>query len=296
MSTDSAIGSSEISRPVGAITGWKRHWPALTGFAVLAAGTVASLASQTWGTELGSHGPIVLASGAWLLWRSGLLSGTAVARGPTTWSLVLALPALAVYAFGRAYDYISVEAGAAYLLLLLLAWMLLGWPRLVANFFPFVYLAFLVPPPGWLVDRATGPLQIWISKAVTELLQLLNYPIEQFGVTLYIAQYQLLVEQACSGMNSIVGLTAISLFYIHMMHGASPRYMLFLMAAILPIAMVANFIRVLALVLITYYFGDAAAQGFLHGTTGVALFAVAVLLIFALDKGVQRWVLKTRKD
>ena len=44
------------------------------------------------------------------------------------------------------------------------------------------------------------------------------------GVTIRVAQYQLLVEDACSGMNSLIGLTAISLFYIYLLRGSSIRY------------------------------------------------------------------------
>jgi len=47
-------------------------------------------------------------------------------------------------------------------------------------------------------------------------------------VTLYVAQFQLLVEDACSGMNSIVSLTSVSLFYIYLLHASSWRYALFL--------------------------------------------------------------------
>ena len=53
---------------------------------------------------------------------------------------------------------------------------------------------------------------------------------------------------------------------------------------ILPAAMFANLVRVLLLVLITYHFGNAAAQGFLHSTAGMIMFVVALLSIFAVDK------------
>jgi exosortase len=119
-------------------------------------------------------------------------------------------------------------------------------------------------------------------------LQAFDFPIAREGVTLYIAQYQLLVEDACSGMNSIIGLTAISLFYIYITHRASWRYSAFLMLFILPIAIIANIIRIVTLVLLTYYYGDAVAQGFLHMTAGVVLFALALGLVFLLDTVIMR--------
>ena len=98
-----------------------------------------------------------------------------------------------------------------------------------------------------------------------------------------VGPYQLLVEDACAGLNSLISLTAISLFYIYILHNASWRYALFLMLWIVPVALLANLVRVMILVLITYHFGNAAAQGFLHSTAGLVMFATALLGIFLVD-------------
>jgi len=55
------------------------------------------------------------------------------------------------------------------------------------------------------------------------------------------------------------------------------------MLAIVPAAIFANFIRVLAVILITYYLGDDAAQGFLHSFSGITMFVFSVVGIFAVD-------------
>ena len=55
------------------------------------------------------------------------------------------------------------------------------------------------------------------------------------------------------------------------------------MLLILPVAVIVNIIRVVVLILITYHLGDEAAQGFLHGTTGMVLFGMALLIIFGAD-------------
>jgi exosortase/archaeosortase family protein len=56
-----------------------------------------------------------------------------------------------------------------------------------------------------------------------------------------------------------------------------------LAACIIPIAIGANILRVIFLVLVTYHLGDEAGQGFLHGFAGMVLFIVALLLLFTLD-------------
>jgi len=51
-------------------------------------------------------------------------------------------------------------------------------------------------------------------------------------------------------------------------------------------------VRVVILVLVTYYFGDEAGQGFVHGFAGMVLFMVALTLTIMLDSlygAVLRW-------
>lgn len=255
----------------------------LGGFLILALPTFIGLSREVWIMEIGSQGPIVLATGAWLVYRC-----LPVLRDATTehqsWivALILAL-ALPVYAFGRAYDFVSLEAAGVYAVMLAVAYRLFGWPALRSRLFPFLYLGFLVPPPGWAIDRATQPLQKLVSAVATDLVQYAGYPVARDGVTITIAQYQLLIEDACSGMNSIFGLTAIMLFYIYVLYRSSLKYALILIALIVPIAVIANIVRVVCLILLTYYFGDGVTQGFLHMGAGILLFSIALTLTFAAD-------------
>jgi exosortase len=188
------------------------------------------------------------------------------------------------YILGRAFDYLSVETAALLGILLAVFYLYFGGRAVRHVWFPILYMGFLIPPPGWLIDVMTGGLKTFVSITSTQILGLTGYPVARIGVTLYVAQFQLLVEDACSGMNSIVSLTSVSLFYIYLLHATSWRYAVFLTCWILPIAIAANILRVLILVLITYHLGNEAAQGFLHNTAGMVMFVVALLGIFAVDR------------
>lgn len=78
-------------------------------------------------------------------------------------------------------------------------------------------------------------------------------------------------------------LTALGTLYMYIMGRASRLHNAIMLLAILPIAFVANIVRVVALVLITFHFGDEAGQGFLHGAAGGVLMLVALGCFFALD-------------
>jgi exosortase len=282
MSDVSAVAEMERPAPARSIPGL-RHWPLWLGLLLVGGPTIVSLGEQSWSTELGAHGLIVFATGLWLV-SLGMKRIPASAKpGALAITLPLLCLLLAVYVFGRAFDFISLEAGGLYLIGILAVWHLVGLAGLRELAFPLFYLGFLVPPPGWLIDEATAPLQNFVSMVATNTLSMLGYPVARSGVTIFIAQYQMLVEQACSGMNSLLGLTAIMLFYIYMLHRSSWRYAVVLVLFILPIAVVTNIIRVMGLVLIAYYLGEEAAQGFLHMTAGIVLFAVALALALGLD-------------
>jgi len=202
-----------------------------------------------------------------------------------TWLTVLGLAiAVPLYAFGRAFDFLSIEVAALLLALTAVAYAYVGMAVMRMMWFPIFYMAFVIPIPGWVLDTVTQPLKQLVSEVVTQTLSYLDYPIARIGVTLYVASYQLLVEDACAGLNSLVSLSAIGLFYVYMLHGSNWRYSILLLLLVIPVAIAANCVRVAALVLITYHFGNAAAQGYLHNFAGMVTFTSALLFIFLVDR------------
>ena len=260
-----------------------RHWPMLAGLALLLVPTMIGIATQSWTGEAGVHGPIVLATGIWLFARRW--KELQSIQQPGRWGLTLAMlvPSLLLYAFSRAFGFLATEALALGGVFVAVFYGWFGGEALKRMWFPVLYMGFVVPLPGWVMTTLTAPMKEWVSWSATWLLGKAGYPIVREGVTLYVAQYQLLVEDACAGLNSLISLTAISLFYIYILHNASWRYALFLMAWIIPVALLANLVRVSILVLITYHMGNAAAQGFLHSTAGLVMFATALIGIFLVD-------------
>jgi exosortase len=256
----------------------------LLGCALLVLPTMFQVARDSWSTEQGGHGPLVLATGIWAVWRE--LSGKTVETRPG--KLWLGLPLLALnlglFVVARITGVLEIEAFSMYGALIAGAYLLFGPALLQAIWFPLVYLAFTLPPPDTVVAFVTQPVKIAISSWAVSILHALGYPIASSGVTIQIGQYQLLVAAACAGLNSIVTLTALCLFYVYLRHRSNPVAFLVISLAAIPVAIISNFVRVLVLVLITYHLGDAAAQGFLHDFAGLLMFAIALLTIFGVDK------------
>jgi exosortase B len=184
---------------------------------------------------------------------------------------------------GRSQEVAILEVGA---LIPILAGVLLamrGWQGLRALWFALLFIGFLVPLPGFFVDAMTLPLKTQVSDIATQILYSAGYPIARSGVVLSIGQYQLLVADACSGLNSMFSLSSIGLLYLYLVRHKSWLHNGLIVASLLPIAFCANVMRVIVLVLVTYHFGDAAGQGFAHGLSGLVLFVIALVAIVLLD-------------
>jgi EpsI family protein len=100
----------------------------------------------------------------------------------------------------------------------------------------------------------------------------------------------MLVADACSGLNSIYSLFALSLLYAHLVGPKTPARLAAMLSAVVPIAVAANVVRVTALALITVHFGDDAAAGFLHGFAGLVVFLCALLLLIQFDATARRYL------
>jgi len=246
--------------------------------------TMLFVIEESWTGEEGAHGPIVLLTGLWLLYRrwNEVKDAVRPPSVPLVWGLLAVLVPLTVFA--RITQIVEIEGYLMYFVLLTVLYSLVGAEVMRKLWFPLFYLAFIFPPPETVIATVTVPMKMWLSKAAIWFLGLFGYPIGGEGVRIYIGQYELLVAAACAGINSIVSLSAISLFYIYMRHQADWRYSLLLVLLIVPVALLANFFRVLILILLTYHSGEAAAQGFLHNFAGLVMFAIALAAIFALDE------------
>jgi exosortase B len=165
-----------------------------------------------------------------------------------------------------------------------------GGAALRVAWFPLVFQIFMVPLPEALVAAVTGPLKSAVSAVAAYVLYLANYPIGRSGVILTVGPYQLFVADACAGLNTMFTLEALGLLYMNLMRYTNPVRNVALAVLLVPIAFLANVVRVVILVLVTFHFGDEAGQGFVHSFAGMVLFLVALVLMLVVDHILGRFV------
>ena len=285
---DIAATDQALSKPNASTSPWWRpllpHWLLWLGLAAIIIPTMIEVATESWSTEQGAHGPIVLATGIWLVLQLRHEIKPLLRPGSLALTAAMLIPCLMLYTLARITTTLELEGAALYLTLIVVFYAYCGVAVMRLMWFPTFYFIFLFPPPDSLVATLTQPLKIEISRWAVALLDACGMTIARKGVIIQVDQYDILVAAACAGLNSIMSLSAIGGFYIYVRHNANWRYALLLMIAIIPVAVLANFVRVLLLILITDFLGDAWAQGFLHEFSGMVMFAVALLSIFGIDK------------
>lgn len=281
-----------VMTPGALRTDWKTllaaWWPLALGVAALFGPTFYDLLTGIWSTESYAHGPIILCLALWLLYRQWpqlQLASQGDAGAAAGWALFGL--GLLMYVLGRSQSILVFEIGSFVVLLVALLLLHWGWGALRVQWFPIFFMLFMIPLPAAIVGALTLPMKMAVSYVTEHVLFLVGYPIARSGVILQIGQYQLLVADACAGLQTLLTLEALGLFYLNVVRHTSAIRNVGLACLIIPISFTANVIRVITLTLITYYFGDAAGQGFLHGFAGMVLFITALALIIGLDSVLQ---------
>jgi exosortase B len=282
-SFDSPLAMPKMTRQ-SELKAWAPLALLVLGWAIMYGPSYYNLSRTIWASDEQGHGPIILAVSAWLLFRKHK-ELAALKRAPSNFAGgLLLLLGIAAYAVGRSQSIWMLEIGSQILVLVALLLLFFGRAGVKLAWFPLLFLVFMIPWPGDWVSFVTSPLKSAVSAVASSILFAAGYPVGRSGVILTVGQYQLLVADACAGLNSMFTLEALGLLYMNIMQYTNVARNIALAILIIPISFAANVIRVMILVLVTYHFGDEAGQGFVHGFAGMVLFLVALTLILSTDK------------
>ncbi len=259
-------------------------WPVLLGLLVLYIPTFYNLSRGLWAAEEQAHGPIILLLSCWLIFRRWPeIIDVDEKKTKQLFGWLVFFVALIFYIIGHSQQILILEIGSFILILTAILLIKRGVSALKEMWFPLFFLLFMIPLPGFIVSFLTMPMKMAVSYVAEHILFWADYPISRNGVILQIGQYQLLVADACAGLQTLLTLEALGLFYLNLVHHISLFRNVSLAILIVPISFTANVIRVMTLTLITYHYGDAAGQGFLHDFAGMVLFISALILILSVD-------------
>ncbi len=232
-----------------------------------------------------THAYFILPISLWLVWRNHSKIRERLAaetQGMNIFNLIILIVGLLMFIFGWKQDYLFVSTLSLIPLLVGLIGFFYGGKVVKLLTFPIFYRLLLVPPPLGVLDSITLPMRHGTSFLTENILMLAGYPIVRDGLLLTIGYNEIFMGQPCSGFRSLITMFSLVLVYVYISK-SSLNKKLILTLFIVPFALLGNLIRVIALCLITFYFGEEAGQGFFHDFSGILVFIITILGIIALE-------------
>jgi exosortase len=229
-----------------------------------------------------SHGFLIVPIAAYLVWERRRRLAEAPIQ-PSVFGLVLLVGSLATLTAGilgaelflSRVSMIGVVAGAIL--------FTTGWRVLRLLMFPLAFLLLMVPIPAIIFNQIAFPLQLLASRGAELTLSVFEIPVLREGNVIVLANTSLEVAEACSGIRSLISLVTLAIVYGYFTDDRIWARVVLTFAAV-PVAVLANAVRVAGTGVAAHYYGPEAAEGFFHTFSGWMLFVVAFVMLFAIQK------------
>ena len=228
-----------------------------------------------------AHGLLIPPVVAYFVYQE-LRRCSALPRTSSRWGFAVVVPALALHALDAGMHTQLLSAVSLVLLLPGLSLLMLGEARTRAILFPLTFLAFALPIPLALTEQVHLTLRQLVTACTAWLMPVLGIPVFVEGTTLHMAQGSLQIADACSGFATLYAAVAVACLTAYSAPTARRRLLVLLSAA--PIAIAANLVRVVMLVLLVVWRGGEILDTFVHPLSGMMTFALALPVIFWLGE------------
>lgn len=262
---------------------WRRWLPALVLLSLLVAiywGVVIKLVGDWYSNPDFSHGFLVPLFSAYLIWtKRDVLRRTPVKQ---SWAGVWLVAASIVMLFLGVYGAeLFLSRISLVMILAGLIWTMAGRQYLRELRFPLLVLLLAIPFPAVVYNQITFPLQILASKLASAALPVFGVPVMRDGNIIQLPSMQLEVAEACSGIRSLMSLFTAAIFYGYFLEPSVKRRIILAFAA-LPIAVLANGVRILGTGLAVQYWDPDKALGFFHEFSGWLIFVFSLICLYVL--------------
>ena len=229
---------------------------------------------RTWNTSPNySHGFLIPPVVIFLLWRERRGFMEARERGSAFGLVLIALALLGHVVSIRAGVFMT--QGYSFVLLLFgLSLFCSGGRATRTVWFPLGYLVFMLPMPPFLMNVVSFRLKIFAARTGSAIAVKLGIPLARSGMTIHIPAGSLRIADPCSGLRSLIALVALGALFAYLTEGKSWKRLV-LFASAVPLAVLANIVRIAVLCAVANVWGIDAALGFFHDFSGFLLFFIA---------------------
>ena len=193
---------------------------------------------------------------------------------------VFLVPALLLHVLDTGIRTQLLSAAALVLSLPGLALLFLGTTRTKAIAFPLAFSAFMLPIPLVLTEGLQLVLRQIAAAATTAIVPLLGITMHGDGTILQLRTGTLAITDACSGFSTLYAAVAAAALTAYACRSTARRVLVLVAAA--PIAIAANIVRVVLLVVLVDRFGFGVLSTWVHPATGMLTFVLSLPAIFWL--------------
>ena len=251
----------------------KKHLPLIL-LSILLIGiyfqVIIELVVQWWDDPNYSHGFLIPLVSGFFVWKARKKLGTLPTQN-SNWGLLVLVAGLELYVVGTAaMEYFSVRFSMVVVVIGLVLYFG-GKKFLKTLWFPLVFLAFMIPIPYVIYYSVTFPMQLFSSKLACGFLQLSGLSVMRQGNVIHLPNYSLEVVEACSGLRSLMTLSALGAAMAYMTQKSLVGGVIVFFSSI-PIAIGANVFRLVITALGAFLISPKFAEGFLHEASGLVVF------------------------
>jgi exosortase len=228
-----------------------------------------------------AHGLLILPIVGYFI-REELRPLSHLPRAASAQGFLFLIPALMLHALDAGMHTQLLSAIALLFALPGLSLLLLGSARTRVILFPLAFLAFALPIPLAFTEQIHWQLRQLVTAGTSQALPLLGIPVFVEGTTLHLPGVWVEIADACSGFSTLYASVAVAALTAYSSNSVRRRAIVLLSAA--PIAIAANLVRVIALVLLVWWQGAWVLDSFLHPLSGMMTFVLALPVIFWLGR------------
>jgi exosortase len=251
-------------------------------FVILYYQVIASLVSNWWDNDNYSHGFLIVPIALYFAWerRAALKKAE---KAPSLLGLAVVAISLAMLIAGTLGSELFLPRVSMLGILAGAILFLFGWNHLKILILPIAFLLLMIPIPAIIFNQIVFPLQLLASRFGESAILICQIPVLREGNVIHLANTSLEVAEACSGIRSLITLLTMGIMYGYLLESRLWARIL-LTAATIPIAIIANGIRVAGTGVAAHFYGAEAAEGFAHTFSGWIIFVVALIMLFILHR------------